>query len=66
MNNNLKYTEESQKFISRRQLAKRWSVSIMTVRRREADGTLTRYMFGRDIRFSIKQIEEVEENSKVK
>ncbi len=54
------------RFISRNELAKRWSVSTMTIRRREWDGTLNAYIFGRDIRFLISDIEQVEEKAKVK
>ena len=48
-------------FLTRRQLARRWNCSIMTVRRRQADGTLKPYFLaGRDIRFKIADVEALE------
>jgi excisionase family DNA binding protein len=53
-------------FLSRRQLARRWNCSTMTIRRRQADGTLKAYILaGRDIRFKIADVEAVEASALV-
>jgi excisionase family DNA binding protein len=52
---------EQPHFLTRRQLARRWNCSTMTVRRRQADGTLKPYFLaGRDIRFKIADVEALE------
>ena len=56
---------ESPRFISRSQLARRWSVSEMTIRRREMDGTLPKYSIGRGIRFLLQDVEAVELKARI-
>lgn len=57
----LEKTPDEQQFLTRRALARRWGCSTMTIRRRESDGTLKRYLLaGRDIRFKISDVEAVE------
>lgn len=55
-----------QHFITRRGLARRWNCSVMTIRRREADKTLTPYLLaGRDIRFRMAEVLAVEQAARV-
>lgn len=49
-----------QKFISRRSLAARWESSIMTIRRFEKAGKLKAYFFGRDARYALENVEQLE------
>lgn len=51
------------KFISRRNLANRWAVSTMTIRRMEFAGMLKAYRFFRDVRYAIEDVEKVENNA---
>lgn len=47
-------------FLSRREIALRWSCSEMTVKRREREGLLKPLRTGRIVRFRLADIEAVE------
>lgn len=51
------------KFISRKNLANRWGVSTITIRRMEYSGMLKTYRFFRDARYALSNIEEIERNA---
>ena len=51
---------ETPKFISRKSLSIRWGVSTMTLRRMQNSGELKAYYLGRDARYLISDIEELE------
>lgn len=53
-------TIETPKFISRKSLSIRWEVSTMTLRRMQKSGELKAYYLGRDTRYLISDIEEIE------
>lgn len=62
----LEKTENKPHFLTRRQLARRWNCSVMTIRRREQDKTLTPYLLaGRDIRFRLEDVVAVEQAARV-
>ena len=53
-------TIEKPKFISRKSLSIRWGVSTLTLRRMQNSGELKAYYFGRDARYLISDIEDIE------
>jgi hypothetical protein len=52
-------------FVTRRELAMRWEVSISTLKRREAAGILPVYKLGRDAKYRAEDIERIEKESEV-
>lgn len=50
--------------ITPKQLAARWQVSQLTLRRWRAAGKITAHHLGRGIRFSLADIEKIEAESK--
>jgi excisionase family DNA binding protein len=48
-----------------KQLAKRWQVDVVTLRRYRKNGTLSAHHIGRRIRFSLEEIARFESESKV-
>jgi len=57
-------TPPTPQMLSRRQLAERWTCSIETLRRRERDGTLNTRRIGSLVRYRLRDIEAIEEDSK--
>lgn len=55
--------EEKPKFISRKNLSTRWGISTMTLRRMQNSGELKTYYFGRDARYLISDIEDIEKKA---
>lgn len=53
-------TGTQQQFISRRSLAARWDKSVMSIKRMEKSGVLISYRIGRDARYSLRDIAELE------
>ena len=51
------------KFISRKSLSVRWEISTMTLRRMQNAGELKPYYFGRDTRYLISDIEDIEKKA---
>jgi len=47
-------------------LAKRWWVSIETVKRREKSGILRAYKFGRVTRYRLSDVEQIEKDAEVR
>lgn len=58
-----KQNEEKPKFISRKSLSIRWEISTMTLRRMQNAGELKPYYFGRDTRYLISEIEDIEKKA---
>jgi hypothetical protein len=56
---------ESPKFISRRGLATRWEVSAMSIRRMQREGRLKAYYLGRDARYALTDVEQIEQKALV-
>jgi len=54
------------KFLSRRQLAARWSVSIETIKRMEKAGTLAFLKLGAGVRYRLSDIERIEQQAEVR
>lgn len=53
-------------YLTRLQLARRWNVSTMTVKRRERDGSLHSYVLGgRIVRFRLSDIETAEAQAEI-
>lgn len=50
----------NQQFISRRSLAARWDKSGASIKRMEKSGVLRSYRIGRDARYSLRDIAELE------
>jgi predicted DNA-binding transcriptional regulator AlpA len=48
-------------FISRKQLAERWGLTTATLKRREKDGSIPFIKLGREVRYKLKDIEQIEE-----
>jgi hypothetical protein len=48
-------------FISRKQLAERWGLTTITLKRREKDGSIPFIKLGREVRYKLKDIERIEE-----
>jgi hypothetical protein len=53
--------QPSKKFVSRRELSERWGISPMSLKRMQKSGKLTAYHIGRDCRYSLEQIEAIEQ-----
>ena len=51
---------------TRAKLAKRWWVSIETVKRREKSGILRAYKFGRVTRYRLSDVEQIEKDAEVR
>lgn len=58
-------TGDNEQFISRRGLCERWKKSAMTIKRWEKSGILTSYRIGRDARYKLSDIQELEDSWKV-
>jgi hypothetical protein len=58
--------KDDNQLISRDELARRWGVSIETLKRRERDGFLTFLKLGRVVRYRPEDIERVEQDSEVR
>jgi hypothetical protein len=46
--------------LTRRNVATRWQVSVMTLKRRERDGTLPFLKLGKHVRYRLREIERIE------
>ena len=57
--------EEPRHLISRPSLAKRWSVSIETLKRREKAGLLPCLTLGHPVRYRLADIEAIERGAEV-
>jgi hypothetical protein len=58
---------QSQPFmLSRRHLAERWAVSKETLKRREKAGSLPFLKLGRDVRYRLADIEQIETQAEVR
>lgn len=51
--------------LSRRHLASRWAVSKETLKRRERAGKLPFLKLGRDVRYRLSDIEQIEQQAEV-
>ena len=51
--------------LTRRTLADRWAVSVMTLKRREKAGTLVFLKLGRGVRYRLSDIEKIEAQAEV-
>ena len=51
-------------FLTPRQLARRWQVSTMTLRRWRKSGRLPVHFFGRGVRFALEDVQAIEAESK--
>jgi hypothetical protein len=58
-------TQQSAQLLSRRHLASRWAVSKETLKRRERAGKLPFLKIGRDIRYRLAVIEQIEAQAEV-
>jgi excisionase family DNA binding protein len=58
-------TPSSIPFLPPKQLAKRWQVDPITIRRWRKSGKLSAHHIGRSIRFSLEEITRFEAESKV-
>ena len=56
-------TVSAQPFFTPKQLAKRWDVSTMTLRRWRKEGLLTVHHFGRGIRIAASEVQRFERGS---
>ena len=61
---NSKLAEET--FLSRSDLARRWGLSTMTIRRREKSGTIRFLKLGRGIRIRLSEIERIEAEAEIR
>jgi hypothetical protein len=57
--------QQSAQLLSRRHLASRWAVSKETLKRREKAGKLPFLKLGRDIRYRLSDIEQIEQQAEV-
>lgn len=57
-------TTTTPQFLNPRQLALRWGVHPITLRRWRSNGRLTACRFGRGVRFAISEVERIEANSR--
>jgi excisionase family DNA binding protein len=55
---------KTESFLTPKQLAKRWHVTPMTLRRWRKAGKIQVHHFGRLVRFSLADIEKIEADSK--
>lgn len=58
-------TRTSSPFLTPAELATRWQVTTMTLRRWRKSGKLTTVHLGRGIRFALSDIERLEQDAKV-
>jgi predicted DNA-binding transcriptional regulator AlpA len=61
MNTQLK----SEQMLSRKGLSARWEISVPTLKRREAAGTLPYLKLGRAVRYRLSDIERIEREAEV-
>jgi predicted DNA-binding transcriptional regulator AlpA len=57
--------QEPKTFIRRRDVARRWSVSVATIKRREKLGNLPHFKIGGAVRFDLQDIEAIEALARV-
>ena len=57
--------QQSTQLLSRRHLASRWAVSKETLKRRERAGKLPFLKIGRDVRYRLSDIEQIEDQAEV-
>lgn len=53
------------KYLTPKQLAERWQVTPMTLRRWRRDGKIRVYQLGRGVRFSLTEVEQFEAQGRV-
>lgn len=56
---------ESSGLISRAELARRWRLSVMTLKRREAEGVLRPLKLGRAVRYRLDEVLRIEAGAEV-
>jgi hypothetical protein len=62
----MKHTNNQLQLLSRRHLASRWAVSKETLKRREKAGLLPFLKLGRDVRYRLADIEQIEAQAEVR
>ena len=55
---------KAQRFLTPRQLADRWMVSVQKLRRMRRHGTLAVHYFGRSARYALADIERIERDAR--
>ena len=63
---NMQLTNTNEQMLSRRHLAARWAVSKETLKRREKAGLLPFLKLGRDVRYRLADIEQIEAQAEVR
>jgi hypothetical protein len=63
---NMQLTNTNEQMLSRRHLAARWAVSKETLKRREKAGLLPFLKLGRDVRYRLADIEQIEAQAEIR
>jgi hypothetical protein len=62
----MQLTNTNEQMLSRRHLAARWAVSKETLKRREKAGLLPFLKLGRDVRYRLADIEQIEAQAEIR
>jgi predicted DNA-binding transcriptional regulator AlpA len=63
---NMQLTNTNEQMLSRRHLAARWAISKETLKRREKAGLLPFLKLGRDVRYRLADIEQIEAQAEIR
>ena len=58
--------DRSVQFVTRRELADRWKLSVQTLKRRERSGLLRCLKLGRGVRYRLSDVEHLEADAEVR
>jgi hypothetical protein len=61
----MKNTNRGEEFFTRNELARRWQVSVETLKRRERAGLLPCLKLGRGVRYRLADVERIEAEAEV-